>query len=256
MASVLLLSSLTWWMWHSVIDDICSTIDLTGCLRQALLYNIHSVMLAFYQILCNDAWTHDYYRYDKKLIGLWTWRHHYEEFIKGRNMSCFLFYCNFICLTRGGFPQKWLQFLQLEIVGTSLELNHWYLGLPRHQRGCEEHNDLQKKLPINFRFAHNLQQFCFLHFPFFVRNAPPWSKLGARTRTEPVSCLMKRGIMNKILYYTKTTKLKHEPVNTTPLGMKLKVIQLEVNTELCRKKWVYFQLSQNWSWRFGCLSPE
>lgn len=46
--------------------------------------------------------------------------------------------------------------------------------------------------------------------------------------------------MNKILYYTKTTKLKHEPVNTTPLGMKLKVIQLEVNTELCRKKWVYF----------------
>lgn len=51
--------------------------------------------------------------------------------------------------------------------------------------------------------------------------------------------------MNKILYYTKTAKLKHEPVNTTPLGMKLKVIQLEVNTELCRKKWVYFQLSQN-----------
>lgn len=137
MASVLLLSSLTWWMWHSVIDDICSTIDLTGCLRQALLYNIHSVMLAFYQILCNDAWSQDYYRYDKKLIGLWTWRHHYEESIKVRNMSCFLFYCNFICLTRGGFPQKWLQFLQLEIVGTSLELNHWYLGLPRHQRSSE-----------------------------------------------------------------------------------------------------------------------
>lgn len=137
MASVLLLSSLTWWMWHSVIDDICSTIDLTGCLRQALLYNIHSVMLAFYQILCNDAWSQDYYRYDKKLIRLWTWRHHYEESIKGRNMSGFLFYCNFICLTRGGFPQKWLQFLQLEIVGTSLELNHWYLGLPRHQRSSE-----------------------------------------------------------------------------------------------------------------------
>lgn len=111
LASVLLLSSATWWMWHSVIDDICSTVDLTGCLRQALLYNIHSVMSAFYQILCNDAWTHDYYRYDKKLIGLWTWRHHYEEFIKEGAWAVF-YSTDFLCLARGGFPQIWLQFLR------------------------------------------------------------------------------------------------------------------------------------------------
>ena len=132
----------------------------------------------------------------------------------------------------------------LKIVGTSLELNHCYRGFPRHQWGCKEHDDLQKityKLQICTQSAAVVW---FLHFPFFVQNAPPRSKLGARTRTELVSCLLKRSIY-KILFYMKTTKLKHEPVNTTPLGMKLNDPTWSEH-RIVQKKMGFLSVNQNW----------
>ena len=147
-------------------------------------------MLAFNQTLCNDAWTHDYHWYDNKLIRLWTWQH--EELGAGTWAA---FYSTAIYLSNSWrFSTKMTPVPLLQIVGTSSELNHWYLGLQRAQWSPE---NVQPTLVLHFKSS----------FLFLVQNAPTCSKFGAWSRTELVSCLLKKSIMEGAALDTEISQL-------------------------------------------------